>query len=80
MDVLGKLRQLLDEKGWSAYRLAKNSGLSDSTIANVFKRNTMPSIPTLESICNGFGITLGQFFTEGEMIEVTPELRELIDT
>ena len=61
------------------YRLAKRSGLSDSTIKNIFKRNTVPSIPTLESICKGFGITLAQFFAEGDMVEITPELQSVFE-
>ena len=77
MDVLERLRRLLDERGWTEYRLAKNSGLSESTIANIFKRNTIPSLPTLEAICKGLGITLSQFFADGEMVEVTPELKGL---
>lgn len=61
------------------YRLAVNCGLSESTLANIFKRNTVPSVATLESICNGFCITLSQFFAENEMVELTPELKELFD-
>ena len=80
MDVLERLRRLLDERGWTEYRLAKNSGLSESTIANIFKRNTVPSLPTLEAICKGLGITLSQFFADGEMVEVTPELKSLFDS
>ncbi len=37
---------------------------SSSTIANIHRRNTVPSISTLEAICSAFGITLAQFFTE----------------
>ncbi len=62
------------------YRLSKESGLSESTIANVFKRNTDPTITTLEAICSGFGITLSQFFTEHEMVELTPELKKLFES
>ena len=79
MDTLQRLRQLQKERGWSTYRLSKNCGLSQSTLANIFKRNTVPSIPTLETICKGFGITLAQFFAENEMIELSPELKELFD-
>lgn len=79
MDTHERLRQLLAERGWSVYRLAVNCGLSESTLANIFKRNTVPSVATLESICNGFGITLSQFFAENEMVELTPELKELFD-
>lgn len=79
MDVHGKIKHLMQERSWTAYRLAKESGLSESTLANIFKRNTVPSISTLEEICNGFHITLSQFFAEGEMVELTPELKELFD-
>jgi len=69
----------MEERGWTAYRLAKESGLSESTLANIFKRNTVPSIATLEAVCGAFGITLAQFFAEDEMVELTPELKELFD-
>ena len=79
MDVHEKLQYLLDERGWTKYQLARKCGLSDATIANIFRRNTMPSIPTLEAICQGYGITLSQFFAEGEMVELTPDLKEVFD-
>ena len=77
MDAKARIRQLMDERNWSEYRLAVTSGLSQSTVANIFNRNTTPSVATLESICKGFGITLAQFFAEGEFVELTPEQREM---
>lgn len=79
MDTHQRLRQLLNERGWTEYRLSKNCGLSESTLANIFRRNTTPSIATLEAICNGFGITLSQFFAENEMVELSPELQDLFN-
>ena len=79
MDVHQKLRQLMTERGWTEYKLSKACGLSESTIANIFRRGTMPNVTTLEAICNGFGITLSQFFAESEMVELSPELKELFD-
>ena len=79
MDTHEGLRQLLNERGWTEYRLAKNCGLSESTIANIYRRNTVPSLATLEAICKGFGITMAQFFAEGEMVEISPELKELFE-
>ena len=73
MDTHKRLRQLLDERGWTEYRLSKECGLSESTLANIFRRNTLPSISTLEAICAGFGITISQFFADGDMVEMTPE-------
>ncbi len=75
MDVLKKLQSLLDARGWTMYRLAKESGLSEKTIANIYRRNTLPSLPTLEAICGAFGITMAQFFTETESVELNPELK-----
>ena len=79
MEVLTRLRELMDAHGWSMYRLAKESGLTNSTIANIFRRNALPSIDTLEKICNGFGITLAQFFSTDSMVELTPELQILFE-
>ena len=79
MDTHKRLRQLLDERGWTEYRLSKECDLSESTLANIFRRNTVPSISTLEAICSGFGITLSQFFADGDMVEMSPELKELFD-
>ncbi len=77
MDINGKLNRLMAERGWTKYKLAKECGLSESTLANVFSRNTMPSLATLDSICQGFRISLSQFFADEEMIEYTPDLKEL---
>jgi len=79
MDVLERLQTLLDARGWTMYHLSKKSGLSESTIANIYRRNAVPSIVTLEYICKGFGITLSQFFAEGEMVELTPELSKVFE-
>lgn len=76
MDVNGRIRELLNERNWTEYKLAKESGLSQSTISNFFKRNTVPSISTLELICKGFGISLSQFFSEGNMVELSEEQME----
>ena len=78
MDTHKRLRQLLDERGWTEYRLSKECGLSESTLANIFRRNTLPSISTLEAICAGFGITISQFFADGDMVEMTPEIKNFL--
>jgi transcriptional regulator with XRE-family HTH domain len=59
-----RIQQLMNERGWTIYRLAQESGLSQTTISNIFKRNNQPSLPTVNAICDACGITLAQFFTE----------------
>ena len=79
MDAKKRIQTLMAERSWSEYRLAIASGLSQSTIANIFNRNTVPSITTLEAICAGLGITLAQFFAEGSLIELTPDQVNMFD-
>ena len=79
MDATERIKSLLEQRGWTAYRLSKNCGLSENTIATILKRNSLPSVGTLEAICKGFGITLSEFFAEGNLIEVTPDTKQLIE-
>ena len=60
--VLQRMQELLKAKDRSVYRLAKESGLSYSSLNNIFNRSTVPSGLTLEKICNGFQITMSEFF------------------
>ncbi len=79
MDILTQIKKLRDERGWSNYRLAREAGISENSLNNLFRRNNLPTIPTLEAICKGFGITLSQFFAEGgEAVELTGSQRDML--
>ena len=78
MDIQQHIKELMAERGWTNYRLGKEASLSQSTITNLFNRNNAPTIPTLEAVCRAFGITLSQFFSEGNTpAELTEEQRTL---
>ncbi len=79
MDVKDRLIQLQKQRGWTDYKIAKEAGLSSNTVSNIYRRNNVPSLPTLEALCKAFGITMAQFFAEDELVELTPEVRELVD-
>lgn len=80
MDVIKRINDLMSERGWSAYKLAQASGLSPSTIANIYRRNTVPSLTTLEILCKAFGISLSQFFAENDsFVPLTAEQKQLFD-
>ena len=66
MDALRKINRMRLERGWSVYRLSVEADLPQSTLINMFNRETQPSIATLEALCKGFGITLAEFFAENE--------------
>lgn len=79
MDINGRINYFKDKKGWSINRLAKEADLSQSTVSNLFNRDYIPTIHTLEKICGAFGITLSYFFAEGEMVSVTEQQKELLE-
>ena len=80
MDILKRIEQLYIDKGWTVYRLSLESGLSQSTLTNMFTRGTLPSLTTLQNICEAFGITLSQFFQENEAYSIlTPEEESLVE-
>ena len=64
MDVLEKIDAMRKERGWSINKLAKISGLTQSTLNNVYARKTEPKISTLRAICDAFSISLSDFFNE----------------
>ncbi len=68
--IANRIQELLDEREWSLYQLAKNSDVSYSTLYTIPERNTEPSIRTLSKICDGFGITIGEFFKENTSEDV----------
>lgn len=79
MDASSRIKQLMLMKNITEYRLAKQSGLSQSTISNIFVRNTAPTIPTIEAICNGLGISMAQFFSEDGVEEPVYLTKEQMD-
>ena len=61
-NILDRIQYFLKFNHWSVYKLAKSSGLSYSSLNNLFHRRTCPTIATLERICDGFNISLSEFF------------------
>lgn len=79
IDVLERIVFYRKQKGWSEYQLAEESGLTQSTISSWYRKNMVPSVPSLEKVCNAFGITLSQFFsTEDDNFSLTSLQKELL--
>ena len=79
-DVLGKIERERLDRNWTEYTLAKNSGIAQSTISTWYRRQLQPSVASIEKICTGFGITLSEFFENGEDPErpaMTEEQKDL---
>ena len=81
MDVLKRIDEIMKKQNLNDYQLSKLSGLSTSTISNMRKRNTIPSIATLEYICDSLDMTLSQFFVEENtnLYPVTDKQKDFLD-
>lgn len=63
-ETLQKINKLLQERNWTRYHLAKESGIPQSSLNSLFKKNNQPTVSTLERICAGFHITISEFFSD----------------
>ena len=78
MDILKRIVDLRTERNWTEYQLAERSGLTQSTISSWYRKNMLPTIPSLSKICDAFGITLSQFFQEDNSENLTEKQKEIL--
>lgn len=62
-DIGRLITKIRNEKGYSTYRLAIDSGVSSGVIIRVEKGEREPKINTLLRILNGLDITPSDFFS-----------------
>ena len=61
--VRNRILQLLGERKMSIYKLAMESAVAPSSIKNIlYGKSQNPGIVTIKMLCDGFGITLVDFF------------------
>lgn len=78
-DIIKRIEELCKARSWTTYRLAKESGITYSTLCTLLHKTNAPSFTTLTKICDGFGITLAQFFdTANESALLTLEQKSVI--
>lgn len=64
-DLIDRIKQLCDEKGYDYITLSKKSGVPLTTLLNIIKGNSKnPGIFTISKICQGFEVTMAEFFIE----------------
>lgn len=54
-NILDEIVRLRTERNWSEYTLAKNCGLSQSTIGGWYRSHQTPALQTLDKIYRGLG-------------------------
>ena len=70
--LINRINELCKNEGYSYYMLADKSGVPLSTLMHLMDGTVKnPRIFTIIRICNGFGITMAEFFD-------TEEFRNLV--
>lgn len=78
-EIIDRIKFLCESRSWSLYRLAKESNITYSTLCTMLHKANAPSIPSLIKICNGFGISLSEFFdTNNDVALLTTEEKEYL--
>ena len=61
--VRQRIIQLCQERDISINKLSSISGVTQSTVNNIFSgRNNSATVSTIKKLCDGLGITIDEFF------------------
>ena len=74
--VINHIKEICKQRGWTYYRLAKEANIPHSSINTMLNHQHIPTLNNLIKICNGFNITLAQFFFTME--QASTEQEELL--
>lgn len=65
MTVQERILELIESRGWSKYKLAKEIGVYPTTVYDWFnEKHITPSGDSIDGICTVFGITRAQFYSK----------------
>ena len=82
MDISVQLQMLMKAHGIeNRNQLSAKSGIPQSTLSTIFNDVHKPTVATIELICNYFGLTLAEFFSDPEtdtFYPLTEKERKLI--
>ena len=74
--VKNRILQLLGEKNMSIHKLAMESAVAPSSIKNIlYGKSQNPGIVTIKLLCDGFGISLVEFFDTSEFRNLEQEIK-----
>ncbi|MCM1060681.1 MAG: helix-turn-helix transcriptional regulator [Eubacterium sp.] len=80
MKIGTRLRQYRNAKGFSIYKLSRETYISQNHISAIENDRRQPTIETLERLIAPMGITLAELFNDNENASfLTPDERELVE-
>ena len=73
--IANRIRQLCREKGFTPNGIANYSAVPQSTVRSILNgESANPGAVTIKKLCDGFGITLGEFFSTPEFDSLEQEI------
>jgi transcriptional regulator with XRE-family HTH domain len=70
-----RIRQLCREKGFTPNGIAVHSAVPQATLKSILNGESgNPGAVTIKKLCDGFGITLGQFYSVPEFDNLDQEI------
>ena len=74
--IRNRILQLCGDRDMSINGLATISGLPPSSVKNIlYGKSLNPKIVTIKMMCDGLGITLGEFFSTEEFDQLEQEMK-----
>lgn len=74
--IRSRILRLCGERGISVNRLANLSDVPPSSIKNIlYGKSNNPKLMTIKLICDGLGITLGEFFSCDEFDKLEQSIK-----
>ncbi len=74
--IANRISQLCKERGITPNGLSNISAVPQATIKSILNGESLnPGIVTIKKLCDGFEITLGEFFATAEFDSLEQEIR-----
>jgi len=73
--VKNRIIKLCEEKCFTINKLATESGVAPSSIKNIlYGKSKNPGVVTIKMLCDGFGITITEFFDTDDFQKLEQEI------
>ncbi len=74
--VANRIVQLCQERNIAVNALAASAGVSPSTVYSMLNEKSQnPGVVSIKKLCDGLGITLGEFFSTPEFDALEQEIK-----
>ena len=81
MNIMERIDELCKKHNISKYRLSQITGISQSAFSKMARQQSTLSLETIKRICDAFGISVAQFFSNpGEYPDLSEQQKKLLQS